>query len=440
MALTVLITNLVLSGRSGTEVVSEQLADGLRRAGHRPMLYTTRRGPLAKAMAFRGFVVIDRLEALPVRPDIIHGHHNAPLMAALTALPEVNALFVCHDATAMHDEPPAHPRIRRYFAVSEYTRARLLSAGIPAHQTGLLPNSVDETRYFEPRPPLPERPQRALAILNSREHLPALREACARADLTLDPVGAGVGSITDSMWTVMPSYDLVFASGRSALEAAFTGCAVVVCDARGMHGMLRSDQEHLWRQWNLGSAILRHQVTESALLSAIREYDSEDAAAVTRKVRLDASLGKQVEELEAIYREIINMPASPGTDAERQALARFIEDCVPSDAADRPWKELAREAIGAEIDTTLDAMTALRSEILERLDAHRWDRNCSDQRVASEMNSLRALLAELDANFARRVKEAHQEALLEKAGFLRRVERRLRHTLAGRNGRPTAER
>jgi hypothetical protein len=442
MSITVLITNLVLSGRSGTEVVAEQLADGLRRAGHRPILYTARRGPLAQAMAFRGHIVIDRLAALPARPDVIHGHHNAPLMTALTALPDVNALFVCHDATARHDEPPLHPRIRRYFAVSEYTRSRLLSAGVPAHHTGLLPNTVDETRYLKPRPPLPQRARRALAILNSNEHLPALREACTRADLTMDPIGAGVGSVSESMWTVLPEYDLVFASGRAALEAAFTGCAVVVCDARGMHGMLRSDEDHLWRQWNLGSAILRHQVTEPALFSAIQAYDARDAAEVTRKVRRDASLGKQIRTLEGIYREMREMTAPEDLDSERQMLARFMEDYIPSDAADRPWKELAREALGAEIDTAHAAMAAIRGEILERLDAHRWDRHCSDQRASAELRALREILAEMDTSLARRIDEAREEARRDrlernkgKSRFLRRIERKLRHPLGIRNGR-----
>ena len=50
MSKTVLITNIALCYRTGTEVVVEQLADGLRRRGHRPILFASLLGPLAEAM------------------------------------------------------------------------------------------------------------------------------------------------------------------------------------------------------------------------------------------------------------------------------------------------------------------------------------------------------------------------------------------------------
>src|SRR5882672_3964245 len=55
---TILITNIGLLHRSGTEVVVEQLADGLRRRGHRPILFAPYLGPLAESMRERGFLVI----------------------------------------------------------------------------------------------------------------------------------------------------------------------------------------------------------------------------------------------------------------------------------------------------------------------------------------------------------------------------------------------
>src|SRR4051794_31662301 len=92
--LTILITNIALFTRSGTEVVVEQLSDGLRRRGHRPVVFAPLLGPLAAKMRARGHVVIDKPIGLPTRPDVIHGHHTGPVMAALAANPRVPALFV----------------------------------------------------------------------------------------------------------------------------------------------------------------------------------------------------------------------------------------------------------------------------------------------------------------------------------------------------------
>ena len=140
-ALNVLITNINLGEPSGTVVVVAQLADALRARGHRVALFAPQLGVTADAMRADGHVVVDRLGALPWRPDVIHGQHTAPTMAALAALPGVPALYLCHDATAPFDAAPGHPRLRRRYAVDERCRARLIAEG--AEAVGLLPNAVD---------------------------------------------------------------------------------------------------------------------------------------------------------------------------------------------------------------------------------------------------------------------------------------------------------
>ncbi|NEX95393.1 glycosyltransferase family 4 protein, partial [Caulobacter sp. 17J65-9] len=152
--LDVLITNLLLAERSGTEVVTEQLADGLRRAGHRVAVWVSKAGAQAQAMRDRGHVVVERLEQLPWRPDVIHGHHNVMTLTALAALPGVPAVHTCHDATAPFDAAPHHPRVRAWLAVDELCRDRLVADGVPAGAIRLMPNAVDEARH-PPRARLP---------------------------------------------------------------------------------------------------------------------------------------------------------------------------------------------------------------------------------------------------------------------------------------------
>src|ERR1700683_5176400 len=92
----ILITNLFVANRSGTETVVELLADGLRRHGHAPMVLAPTLGPQADGMRARGHVVVDRVAALPARPELIHAQHTPVALSALAAFPEVPVVFSCH--------------------------------------------------------------------------------------------------------------------------------------------------------------------------------------------------------------------------------------------------------------------------------------------------------------------------------------------------------
>ena len=78
----VLITNLVLLGRSGSEMYVQDLALGLSKRGHTPIVYSPRLGTLAQELRVAGIAVTDNLHAVSPEPDLIHGHHNLPTMAA----------------------------------------------------------------------------------------------------------------------------------------------------------------------------------------------------------------------------------------------------------------------------------------------------------------------------------------------------------------------
>src|SRR6266849_8125477 len=113
--LTVLITNIAFAFRSGTEIVVDQIARGLHRRGHRPIVFAPYvGGGLTDGLRLRGIAVVDRLSQAGCTPDIIHGQHNVTTVMALAAFPRTPALFSCHDFDAAKDRAPLLPRIRRY--------------------------------------------------------------------------------------------------------------------------------------------------------------------------------------------------------------------------------------------------------------------------------------------------------------------------------------
>ncbi|MBS7813245.1 glycosyltransferase [Roseococcus pinisoli] len=364
--LTVLLTNLFVANNTGSETVTELYADGLRRAGHRPIIYAHHLGPQADRMRARGHRLIDRLSALPERPDIIHAQHGPTAMAAIAALPGMPAIFLCHSAQFEVEAPPAHPQIRHVIAVDELCRDRCLARGVPPSLISMELNPIDPERLHL-RGPLPARPARALLLTKNLGHQRAIRAACEAAGIALEELGPASGRVSASLEAELPRFDLVFATARMALEAAATGCAVIVCDARGFAGLLTEARLEAWRRLNFGAGLLARPVTETAVAEALAAYDPGDAGRVAARLRAEARLEDCIDRLVARYREAMAEP--PPTSAEAAAaLAAWMEDNVPS-AEPRNWMTVAREMHGLEGTSFELAVRAAEDRLAREMEA-----------------------------------------------------------------------
>lgn len=323
--LRVLITNHSLARRSGTEVYVRDLALGLLRRGHTPVLYTTRAGEAARRLRDATVPVVEDLGKVSAPPDIIHGQHHAETMTALLHFNETPALFFCHGWLPWEETPPRHPRILRYVAVDDTCRERLLcEAGVPEERTRVILNAVDLAR-FRPRTPLPPRPRRALLFSNSAyAHAGVVREACARAGITLDVAGGERG--LEEPEKVLGEYDLVFAKARCALEALAVGASVVLCDAAGAGPLVTSADLARLRRLNFGIRTLRNELRPETLAREISRYDASDAAEVSRRVRACADQEEAVDELVSLYREVVEEFRAAPRDAaaEGRAAAEYL--------------------------------------------------------------------------------------------------------------------
>jgi hypothetical protein len=295
--LRILIANRRLSNRTGTEIVTRDLALALRSLGHDVVVYSPVVGQLAREIRLAGVPVCRDIRRVEVPPDVLHGNHPKALLDALVRFPRVPAVSVCHDATSERDEPVFHPRIFRYVGVDERCLQRLLtSTRIPRHLTGMHLNAVDLGR-FRSRRRLPDRPARALVFSNyasSRTHLPAVRAACETASLSLDVIGQLAGRSSPRPEEALGQYDVVFAKARCALEAMAVGAAVVLCDAVGLGPMVTSADFDRVRRMNFGQGLLLQSVTPQAIEVELGRYDAADAELVSAKVRSEASLDRSV--------------------------------------------------------------------------------------------------------------------------------------------------
>jgi glycosyltransferase involved in cell wall biosynthesis len=69
--LRVLITNMWLKRRSGTEIVTIELAKGLARRGHEVVVFAHDLGASGEMLRLEGIRVADRLDDLAFAPDVI---------------------------------------------------------------------------------------------------------------------------------------------------------------------------------------------------------------------------------------------------------------------------------------------------------------------------------------------------------------------------------
>jgi glycosyl transferase family 4 len=329
--LRVLLTNCSLIRRAGSELYLAELAGRLLARGHTPIAYSPRLGPVAEALRAATIPVVDRLDAIAEPPDVIHGQHHVETLSALLRFPGVPAVHVCHGWIPWEEIPPRFPRILRYVAVDFTTRERLVSEhGIPPERVEVVLNFVDLAR-FRPRPSLPAVPRRALVFSNQANestYLPAVRAACSRFGIALAVAGIASGLATDQPEELLAGYDLVFAKGRAALEALAVGAAVVLCDLTGAGPLVTSRNVDQLRPLNFGIRTLQNPVEPEVLARQIEQYDPEDAAEVSRRIRATAGIEAAADRMIEIYERVLaehRVRGNPPPEEESRAAADYLQ-------------------------------------------------------------------------------------------------------------------
>jgi glycosyltransferase involved in cell wall biosynthesis len=319
--ISVLFTNNALDARGGTETYIRDVALALLRRGHRPVAFSVVLGRVAAELRDATIPVIDDPARLGSPPDVIHGHHHLETLIAALAFPETPIVHVCHGWVPWEELPLRHPSIRRYVAVDEVCADRIVrEEGIPGDRVEQLLNFVDLDR-FQPRGPLPERPVHALVLSNRATvdgYTRAIAAACDAAGVPLDIVGGDHGNATSAPETLLRRYDLVFAKGRTALEALAVGCAVVLADRAGGGPLVTPDNVDRLRSRNFGIRELRHAHDPAWYAAQVAAYHAGRAAEVSARVRAEAGLEPAVDRLLAIYEAAMAAPPAPG-DASRAA-------------------------------------------------------------------------------------------------------------------------
>jgi hypothetical protein len=331
-ALKILLTNQSLAVRAGREPFMRDLARELQGRGHLVFAFSSDPARQERLLERDIIAVATDLEHLPFRPDIIHAQHPLDALTALTALPNVPAIY--HD----HGLPwqlPLHPRLYHYLTAAATQRDHYLAQGtIASERIHFWPTPVDGRRFQQQRE-LPASPQR---ILVQNCHFDAggitmkrVREAATRLGLDLEVAGHEFGHGNQEAETLLPQYDVVFASGQLAAEALACGCAVVINGAAGTGRMVNaSNLDHFLN--NYFTLTSDHVCTSFwEWEHALQSYQPSEAPTLAESIRTTLALEPAVDRLLDIYTQVITEHQAANVEPANEliALSNYLRQTSP---------------------------------------------------------------------------------------------------------------
>ncbi len=374
----ILLTNNTLAGRAGSELYIRDLAVELMRRGHSPVAYSMTLGAVAEELRAATIPVIDSLGTMGEAPDIIHGQHHYEALTAMLWFPQTPAIYYCHGWLPWQEATLRFPRILHYVAVDELCRERLIvEGGIAPEQIDVIYNFFDPG-LFPPRSPLPQVPRRSLAFGNEfaeNNDLPMLREACQAAGIELDAIGTGSERSVCRTGNLLANYDIVFAKGRSAIEAMAVGAAVILSTPGRLGPLVTRRNFASLRRFNFGVRTLSSPMRMDLLQAELSGYDAEDGDALSRIVRELCPLSPAVDRLVSIYERVIatarTSPLLPSYEADR-AISQYLTHCAPryKTGAQTAWqleeRDLRIEGMIREKEQSHRQCEALEQTLLSR--------------------------------------------------------------------------
>jgi hypothetical protein len=364
--------HLVLT--AGTETYVRTLATALARRDHVVTVYSPFVGAVADDIRRSGIPVTDDIGSLRHEFfSVAHVHHNVIATQVRATLPDVPIVWVRHGLIPELERPPTFvPEVSLGIARE---RARALTAD-EGHEVSVVPNPID-TDFFAPGRPIRPQPKTAVAITNhlSSSAWSTIELACRTLDVEVRHVGYPDNQVEDVREPIDQA-DIVFAVGRTALEAGSMARAVLIHDHHGCDGWLdRSNYKDAaefafsgHRSWRLPSAEELAQLISD-------EYSTEKGREAREVVFEHHALDVVVPELERHYRRAIEIGRANGqrpvafapTLADQFAFyqheIRMLRAAVEASTAGRKTSEAELAQTQAELERSDHEASALRASL-----------------------------------------------------------------------------
>ncbi|MEM8955906.1 MAG: glycosyltransferase [Verrucomicrobiota bacterium] len=369
----VLITNTSLErrARGGTQGFVQDLARSLQNRGHSVMAYTSDPKQSRRLLDEDKVPVVTDLENLEFTPDIIHGQHHLDAMSAITALQEIPAIYHSH-GSIWKECLPFHPRIYQYVTVSRFQAERhLVESNLSSKDISVIPNGIDMTRFPSVRD-LPDEPKKAL-LYNRSAHkenplTQTIEAACRDLGIKTDIIGLSSGNTIDNPEEVLPTYDVVFASGLSAMDAIACGSAVCILGRESCGPLVSPDNFDRFREANFTIPANATPVSITDIKRELSQFSAESARQVTTRLRHEGDFETVVDQLIEQYEKAIARHHGQPTDPRREilAIADYLQTIVPLIKVvddHLTWKSMVPLSTQKELIELQDQLAAIEEKL-----------------------------------------------------------------------------
>jgi hypothetical protein len=325
----ILMTNHRLQSLGGTELFVAEIAEALVARGHQVCVFSTAiSNPIAYRLTNLQIPFITDPKACPFTPDIIHGQHHLEAITALCSWPTCPAIYFIHGATPWEEAPPKHPRILRYLGTSpRFAWFVAETCGFPESSFIVAPNFFDSRRFTQPRPPT-STTSRALVFHNTMAPdgpaIKSLRSACETVGLKLDTLGHAFGQTSPNPEHLLPDYDVVFAAGRSAIEAMASGCAVIPVSAEQSADWICPDNFADLAMRNFTAEVHAPPIDLQHIISELRRITPAQTLAITQLIRQEATIDRTTDILISAYTSAISQPLPNNPQEEITSLSSYL--------------------------------------------------------------------------------------------------------------------
>jgi hypothetical protein len=302
----ILITNWVILNNSGTELYVKELAIELKKRGHDIEIFTRFKGKLADELNHQNINVVTNLSLLKNKPDIIHAHHNILASKVASYFKKTPIVLFIHDRTSYLDYPLIHKNIMRYVAVDYNCRERYLLEGkFKEEDIDIIFNWYNPERFTIKNKINPV-PKKALIFSNYIDKgkiFLEIQAACKSLNIHLDIIGFNSGNQHDIPELILNNYDIVFAKAKAGIEALSTANALIVCDYRGLGGMVTPENVEQYRNFNFGMKLMTKPIRKDLIINEIKKYNSTDIEFVSQYIRSASNFFNIVTVIENMYKD-----------------------------------------------------------------------------------------------------------------------------------------
>lgn len=333
----ILITNNTLQNLGGSEWVVIELARALVARGHQVVACSSQIGEAGRLIKESGITVINNPFDTPFQPDVIHGQHHLDTMRAIAAFPNTPAIYHYHGYFPWVEDAPFHPRITHYLGMCELLTEKLrVNADTGSAQILTFNNWFDDTRFKYPRVSQ-KTPKKALFYFRAFNRQSSIAQKLVEIfklngielDLNVE------GNSTPEPELVLNEYDIVLASGRSAIEAMASGCAVIPVSDKACLDFVNLQNFEEFQKQNFSPLSFTPNFNIQNINDILQQYNVNDVQLVTKKIRQENNLSNRVIEFENIYldsiqrfkQKIIN--ESIDSHVELLAFSKYIQTIMP---------------------------------------------------------------------------------------------------------------